>query len=69
MTRIFTAALGLSLAVASNANAFDDFGRIVSNGTKLTGIALPSAEANHAVVTAVTLASGEAVDLRSQESE
>ena len=56
MTRIskLAAAVGLTLAAASTAEAFngDD---VPIQGTKLTGIALPSAGANRMAVTEVTL--------------
>ena len=52
MTRIstFAAAVGLSLAVASTAEAFNGDDTPLQ-GTKLTGIALPSAGTNRMAVT------------------
>jgi hypothetical protein len=60
LAAVATAALGA--AATSPANA-----RITANGPQLTGIALQSVEINHPVVTAVTLPSGETVDLRQVE--
>jgi hypothetical protein len=54
---VATAALGA--AAASPAYA-----RVTGNGPQLTGIALQSLELSHPVVTAVSLPSGETVDLR-----
>jgi hypothetical protein len=60
LAAVATAALGA--AATSPAYA-----RITANGPQLTGIALQSVEINHSVVTAVTLPSGETVDLRQVE--
>jgi hypothetical protein len=57
LAAVATAALGA--AATSPAYA-----RITANGPQLTGIALHSVEANQPVVIAVTLPSGETVDLR-----
>jgi hypothetical protein len=57
-----TAVLGA--AVTSTAYA-----GINMQGPQLTGIALQSLETNHPVVTAVTLPSGEIVDLRPQATD
>ena len=42
----------------------EDWGCGTTNGTKLTGIALPSVASRQPVVTAVKLPSGETIDLR-----
>jgi hypothetical protein len=57
LAALATAALGA--AVTSPAYA-----RVTANGPQLTGIALQSQAAKQPVVTAVTLPSGETVDLR-----
>ena len=57
LAAVATAALGA--AAASHAYA-----RVTANGPKLTRIALHSVKINQPVVTAVTLPSGETVDLR-----
>jgi hypothetical protein len=56
-----TAAVAATIGAAAPAEAF--FGSNI-NGPQLTGIALPSAEVEQATITAVTLPSGETVDLR-----
>jgi len=48
-----------ALAAASTASAVQ-----TANGPQLTGLALPSAEAKQPIVNAVTLHSGETIDLR-----
>ena len=57
-----TAALGA--AATSTAYAGSNM-----NGPQLTGIALQSLESNQPVVTAVTLPSGDTVDLRQQAND
>jgi hypothetical protein len=57
LAAVATAALGA--AATSPANA-----RVSGNGPQLTGIAQQSLELSHPVVTAVSLPSGETVDLR-----
>ncbi len=57
LAAVATAALGST--VGSPAYAGSNL-----NGPQLTGIALQSLEANQPVITAVTLPSGETVDLR-----
>jgi hypothetical protein len=57
LAAVATAALGAAAASPS-------YARVTANGPQLTGIALQSVAYNQPVVIAVTLPSGETVDLR-----
>jgi hypothetical protein len=64
-TLVLAAAAALTLAAPSTAHAAGSgCPPMMCNGPQLIGIALPTVETKRPVVNAVTLPSGEAIDLR-----
>jgi len=65
-TLAFTAAIALGVAAVSTASARPDCDNFLctGNGPQRTGLALPTVKSQQPIVNAVTLPSGETIDLR-----